>query len=84
MSAHYGSDPGRAVTPSPSRMCLSRSPQQEDGAGHPPFPSNKFYRFKIKRESDMMIKKYIIKEQECGCLMKDGRFVEMLTAGKYS
>ena len=32
----------------------------------------------------MMIKKYIIKEQECGCLMKDGRFVEMLTAGKYS
>lgn len=30
------------------------------------------------------LKKYIIKEQECGCLMKDGRFVEMLTAGKYS
>ena len=32
----------------------------------------------------MMIKKYIIKEQECGYLMKDGRFVKMLTAGKYS
>ena len=30
------------------------------------------------------LKKYIIKEQECGCLMKDGRFGEMLTAGKYS
>ena len=32
----------------------------------------------------MMIKKYIIKEQECGYLMKDGRFVELLTAGRYS
>lgn len=36
------------------------------------------------RDSDMMIKKYIIKEQECGYLMKDGRFVELLTAGRYS
>lgn len=27
--------------------------------------------------------KYIIKEQQCGYLMKDGRFVKLLTAGKY-
>ena len=28
--------------------------------------------------------KYIIKEQECGYLTKDGRFVKLLTAGRYS
>lgn len=27
--------------------------------------------------------KYIIKEQQCGYLMKNGRFVKLLTAGKY-
>ena len=27
--------------------------------------------------------KYLIKEQECGYLMKNGRFVRLLTAGKY-
>ena len=27
--------------------------------------------------------KYLIKEQECGYLMKNGRFVQLLTAGKF-
>lgn len=27
---------------------------------------------------------YIIKEQECGYLIKDGRFIKLLTAGRYS
>lgn len=30
-----------------------------------------------------MIKKYTIKEQECGYLMKNGRFIKCLTAGTY-
>ncbi len=31
-----------------------------------------------------MFKKYIIKEQECGYLMKNGKFVKLLTAGRYT
>ena len=27
--------------------------------------------------------KYLIKEQQCGYLMKNGRFIKLLTAGKY-
>ena len=36
--------------------------------------------FRNKGEMEM---KYLIKEQECGYLMKNGRFVRLLTAGKY-
>ena len=27
--------------------------------------------------------KYLIKEQQCGYLMKNGKFIKLLTAGKY-
>ena len=31
-----------------------------------------------------MFKKYTIKEQECGYLMKNGKFVKLITAGRYT
>ena len=31
-----------------------------------------------------MYKKYTIKEQECGYLMKNGKFVKLITAGRYT
>ena len=31
-----------------------------------------------------IIRQYIIKDQECGYLTKNGKFIKLLTAGRYS
>ena len=35
-------------------------------------------------KNNCLVEQYIIKDQECGYLSKGGRFIRLLTAGKYT